>query len=255
MTDDEFKDYIIKRIERIENHQLQIGVPEHAADIVKRIEEISNYECHNRALIDELQKDLPMRIQERVEKLEKENLMRQDTIASIDSAYDKVCDDLDKRIVKLEGHYYSEGDLSAIHGQLDNINKNNEFTDNEIKRLTDIVIELQRFQDVTHQQYQKIIRKTEPNDPIPIELQLHDIEQKIACLFTSLKGVETKFGMINSFNPMRPYRCPLCEGKGRTYIDPNAPLSGFEAMFAPKDEKGLPYRDCSACENKGIVWG
>ncbi len=44
----------IKRIDRIENHQLQIAVSEQAADIVKRIEEISTYECHNRALIEDL---------------------------------------------------------------------------------------------------------------------------------------------------------------------------------------------------------
>ncbi len=53
----------------------------------------------------------------------------------------------------------------------------------------------------------------------------------------------------------KPYKCPVCDGSGKHYIDPNKPLSGFEALSSTKDANGLSYNLCNSCEGKGIVWG
>lgn len=52
-----------------------------------------------------------------------------------------------------------------------------------------------------------------------------------------------------------PHKCPICDGLGRHYVDPNRPLSGIENAFMPKDERGFQYRICQACKSSGIIWG
>lgn len=49
-----------------------------------------------------------------------------------------------KDIGKLQEHYYSDGDISAIHGQLANIEKNNKFDEHQRKILEDRITELEK---------------------------------------------------------------------------------------------------------------
>lgn len=69
--------------------------------------------------------------------------------------------------------------------------------------------EAERFQDITHRQYQKNI------------------------------------------STLEPYKCPVCDGSGKNFIDP---LSGIEGAFLPKDERGMQYRNCHPCKSVGVIW-
>lgn len=42
---------------------------------------------------------------------------------------------------------------------------------------------------------------------------------------------------------MKPYRCPVCHGKGKVSPD-----------FYP-DHKGTEWANCRACNGSGLVWG
>lgn len=100
---------------------------------------------------------------------------------------------------------------------------------------------------------EKTIRKNMKNSD-PIEIEIHEMKQQIECLFISLKGVETKI-RGNIFQPLKPHTCPVCQGSGKHFIDPNSEISGIEGAFLPKDMRELSYRECHACEAKGVVWG
>lgn len=112
--------------------------------------------------------------------------------------------------------------------------------------------ETKRYFDARMTGLEKKILGTD--EKLGIEIQIHEMEKNINCLFTSLKGVETKL-MGNPFQPLKPHKCPVCDGKGREYIDPASLLSGFESMFGQKDERGISFSVCKPCEGKGIVWG
>ena len=102
--------------------------------------------------------------------------------------------------------------------------------------------EVERFQEITHRQYQKVIQHSDPNENIDIQIQVHEIQQNIECLFTCMKGLETKFGMINSFKPLKPHKCPICNGTGEREWYENGGLH-------------RRVQRCVSCEAKGIVWG
>lgn len=53
----------------------------------------------------------------------------------------------------------------------------------------------------------------------------------------------------------KPHKCPVCHGEIKILIDPATPMSGIQAMFGKRDENGMYYKDCKACEGKGILWG
>lgn len=53
----------------------------------------------------------------------------------------------------------------------------------------------------------------------------------------------------------KPYKCPVCDGKGKNYIDPAKPLSGFEAMLGQRDINGIQFLKCDPCKGEGIIWG
>lgn len=83
------------------------------------------------------------------------------------------------------------------------------------------------------------------------EIKLHEMQQNINCLFVSLKGVEGRFNMASLRRPI-PHKCPVCEGNGKNYNEPNySLLDNSEEKFTLKRNE-LP---CMPCEGKGIVWG
>lgn len=71
------------------------------------------------------------------------------------------------------------------------------------------------------------------------------IESKIACLMQKSTLNDEK----------RPFKCPVCSGEIKILIDPATPMSGIQAMFGKRDENGMYYKECNACNGKGIVWG
>ena len=89
--------YLKQRIEKLERLSDTINAHQHGAE--EFVKKISN----------ELDQDLSIVI-DRIDKLEKENLMRQDTIACMDSAYDESHREIEKRLDELEemkNDYYS----------------------------------------------------------------------------------------------------------------------------------------------------
>lgn len=83
------------------------------------------------------------------------------------------------------------------------------------------------------------------------------LEQQISDLQKRLEPIEQwkKTAKILCDQSKKPHKCPVCDGKGKIYIDPSRQLSGIEAMFAKKDVNGLSFEDCRPCEAKGILWG
>jgi hypothetical protein len=83
-------------------------------------------------------------------------------------------------------------------------------------------------------------------EPEPIEIQLHEISQRIDCLFTSLKGLEGRFNLEKSFQPIRPHKCPVCQGSCEWEL---------QSVEECGRNNGKRMMTCKACEGKGIVWG
>ena len=82
-----------------------------------------------------------------------------------------------------------------------------------------------------------------PKD-VPIEIQIHEINQRIDCLFISLKGVETKLMEMKS-QPI-PHKCPVCDGLGII-----ATGLRIEEVYGTNLKT---CKECPACQKKGIVW-
>lgn len=130
--------------------------------------------------------------------------------------------ELKARIEKLELHYYSDGDLSAIHGQIDNINKNNEHRDFEIGRLNTRVLELEEW---TRKDEDKIYER------------LKEADSRIDKLEDHVKSMTESY-LKKIIENAKPHKCPVCNGKGELW-----------------PQGSISYDRCESCEGNGIVWG
>jgi len=147
------------------------------------------------------------------------------------------------RLDKLEGHYYSDGDLSAIHGQLDNIHKNDKFTDNEINNL---LIRIKTIEDFIGQNYNANLGNIRERI---LEVQgvcIHNngvLCEDITAFEKRLGEAEECIKRITEDDMKagrKPYKCPVCDSEG--YV------KGISNNIA------WGHR-CYTCEGKGIVWG
>lgn len=55
-------------------------------------------------------------------------------------------------------------------------------------------------------------------------------------------------------NDKKPYKCPVCLGSGKYFIDPSKSSSAIEGAFLPTDERGIQYRNCRLCNGVGVMW-
>lgn len=119
--------------------------------------------------------------------------------ASIDEILNREWELLDKN-----EKYYQDGiELPTIHNKK---TIEERFSDLELR-----LKEVQRFQDITHEQYISIAKKE------------------------------------------KPHACPVCGGNGTIFIH-NQQMSALESMAIKRDEREIPYKDCHACEGKGVLW-
>jgi uncharacterized coiled-coil protein SlyX len=82
--------------------------------------------------------------------------------------------DLVKRIEKLESHYYSDGDLSAIHGHIDNLYKNSDFQEQQIEELEKDVAYNRCKSEKEDERLQERIEALEKNKSEFVELHVND---------------------------------------------------------------------------------
>jgi hypothetical protein len=132
-------DNVIHRLEKLEKRdEFYLGLIENAVyPLLQRIEKLEEHKkLHHPLQIDENRK-----ISRRVDDLEKDKMDMKMKFK-----------ELENRIVKLESHAYSDGDLSAIHGQLRNIEKNDQFDNHRIDQLEKKFIELEKIIDLHHPQ-------------------------------------------------------------------------------------------------------
>lgn len=115
---------------------------------------------------------------ERIEKLEKENDMRRDTISCVDSAYDKAYEEIYERLDKLE-----KWKEAAIEKNIQ---------DNQRMK------ELERFQNITYEQFRNVALKRAPHK-CPV------CEGNPSGSISSYIGGERQVEKIH---------CHACEGKG-----------------------------------------
>src|ERR1700753_716664 len=155
---------------------------------------------------------------------------------------------LEKSIEKLEFYLYGEGDLSAIHGQIDNLNRYNDILENDIKRTEMRCLDVEKELE-NYRQYKTSIEDLE-TDVMHLKEHIKQYHELMlgACPLDIEKTIR------ENMKGKSPFKCPVCEGFGRRYADPNRPLSGIENAFMPRYESGLQYRSCHACEGKGVVW-
>ncbi len=77
-----------------------------------------------------------------------------------------------------------------------------------------------------------------------------EMEDRITAsdILQRLNKIESRFpGVMKS-----PYKCPLCNGDGKTLTQSNV-AEPFEKRII--DSLGRHFTWCSACEGKGIIWG
>ncbi len=155
-------------------------------------------------------------IKNRLDKLEKENLMRQDTIACIDRAYDESHIEIEKRLDKLEEYI------------------------REVKLLYSNPLQ----QEVWQENITKRLEKLESNN-FAKQLDLNVWKLILGKVDELEKSIlETRIQFIEQIgNDKTPHRCPVCDGKRLDFSNP-IPGTG-----------GLKWDICLICEGKGIVWG
>jgi predicted nucleic acid-binding Zn-ribbon protein len=125
-------------------------------------------------------------------------------------------DKIEKRLDKVESHYYSDGDLSAIYGQLRNIEKNYTFDDFQRELLTKRIEKLEYF-------FSGKIK-----NPIyeAIEMHIEKFNERIEKLEDFQKHYDFKLNIVgkainelteriekleNGF--IKGKKCPICYGK------------------------------------------
>ena len=179
---------------------------------------------------------------ERVDRLESENKMRQDTIACLDQAYDKACRQIDERLMRIEQlnqQCFEANPIKNIEDKFKDIDS--AFYRIELSRQCDLrsneelfdrIKELERFQEIIHLEYKN---KNQPNKE-----RFEKIESKIACLMQK----------SNLNDEKRPFKCPVCSGNG---IVSTPDTVRFDILIAKQSHYGSS--SCTSCNGKGIIWG
>lgn len=198
----------------------------------------------------------------------------QDILEKLNRLENFYCDQLqdqEKRINELESLYNSEYDLSAIHGQIKTILKNDKHSDFQIERLEKIVLDLEErlkkieSSQLAHELDPKVWKfvsdRLDKLESTQLENRMHE-----SSILMRLKTLEAKWGnpLIERMDKLekqvsnweeefyfiqgkvrdrdkRPYKCPVCEGKGK--INLVLPAGGYWE------------NNCNSCKGDGIVWG
>ena len=75
---------------------------------------------------------------------------------------EKQVKELMNNMKRAEGHIYSAGDNGALNGRIENLEKNDNFYENQRSLLEKRIIELERFQEISHHEYRMTINKKAP---------------------------------------------------------------------------------------------
>lgn len=175
-----------------------------------------------------------IKVNDRLDKLESENKMRQDTIACVDRAYDEECEKLEKRIITLEERGSYQSDVNAkISRSVDEIAE--PFSDFD-ERIT-YLEKLESESRLMKLESTKLTQELDPKVWVFMKEQIDKLEQSI---------LETRIQFIDQLgNDKKPYKCPVCLGEGRVKLD--EPLK--------KDNTTYFSINCISCKEQGIVWG
>lgn len=95
---------------------------------------------------------------------------------------------------------------------------------------------------------------------------IHGLNKNLTCYFCQLEhrvnlleslvshsqvGIERLFEKIERLERIqkldennKPYKCPVCDGTGKHYIDPDKKINGIKSY----------YKDCLSCNHSGIIW-
>lgn len=200
---------------------------------------------------------------------------------------------IDSDVRRMSSHVYSAGDISAIHGQIDNLEKYDEYQDHEIKNLQQRVYTLEIWQEVAienNSQDKQRIKKIEKNvadlsttelidsdheerlddlENLSTEKRLLELEKKIESLL-AWKTVHLEDVLTQRFNK-KPNKCPACDGAAFHNIRQN-PLIQIahecirECSICSSHAKHCSHcteianaikemEKCKSCKGEGIVWG
>ena len=165
-------------------------------------------------------------------------------IVMITNLVDRI-DELEKIIERVDSKVCFS--LNTIHDEISKIKTN--YNNDTFKKISELE--------------EKTLSKNNLNSIPSIWEEINNLRARLTEIIIQsdnnkkeIKELTLQLSIINGRSIARiPYKCPICDGKGKHYIDPNAPLGGFEAAFAPRDIEGRAYRPCDPCEQKGIVWG
>lgn len=198
-----------KRVEKLERLCDTINAHQHGAEgFVKKVS-------------NELDQDLGLAI-ERLDELEHKVEHNEAFVATISSNF------VSPRSMEI-----------FVQANVENIFRHIESLEQQVKILEESRIKLiAPMQRVTREEFAKQYPDAEEE---PIEIKLHQMQQNIDCLFLSMKGVEGKVAMATSFRPIKPHKCPVCEGKGLVFL----------MISITESHQAI----CQPCEGKGIVWG
>ena len=196
----------------------------HLVELQKQVDEISSYECHNRALIEDLNLSLKeyvnavSDISMRVNKVD--SLLREFEKQKIQPKFEEVATAVSDFLIRIKT-------IEDFIGQNYKI---------DIEKLTDRIGEAELRLQSYHQGNQNWVETNVKN----LHNRIDDLEngaiKRIGILGNALN--ETSYGTYKESKS--PHKCPLCEGKG----------------YWNKVENGMACGGrCSTCEGNGIVWG
>jgi hypothetical protein len=99
-------------------------------------------------------------------------------------------------------------------------------------------------------------------DKVSFETIKDSISQLTASLTERIRIIEELFNVhfvekttnLDLNREKHPFKCPVCMGDGKVYVD--YVLSQYMVLAGWKiDAEGKGYKTCHSCEGKGIVWG
>lgn len=167
---------------------------------------------------------------ERIDRLEKENAMRIDTIACIDSAYDESHRAIENRLDKLEQTPCLIEWMNKTECRFDKLEEHKNRQIDENRKISEALDFL------NHLNCKRIEENT------LISRRLTEIEQHFSGDY---QLVATK---------VSPYKCPVCHGSGAIHLENEDELNRYcKQRMRTDDNKWFIW--CKSCEGKGILWG
>ena len=146
-------------------------------------------------------------------------------------------------------HYYSDGDLSAINGQLSNIEKRINACEQNYPSLWNRLAKLEENCLAAHpiklsERVKDIEYRLEHIIALPSELdiRLQDVERRAENSGSHISDIRAKMADLRGMclHPTKPHKCPVCDGTGGV----KHPLTSL-----------IEPAKCHGCEGKGLVWG